>query len=87
MNEPIDPQFLISMNASLEAIDELFNGPHGAAPRKVGIVLLTFPYGDYAGGRCNYISNGADRADIVSMFKEIIARWEGMPSPPPGRPQ
>lgn len=30
-------------------------------------------------GRCNFISNGADRKDIVTLFKEMIARFEGQP--------
>ena len=30
-------------------------------------------------GRCNYISNGADRKDIVVMLKEQIKRFEGQP--------
>jgi hypothetical protein len=36
-----------------------------------------FPFGDK--GRANFISNGADRKDIVVLFKEIIARFEGQP--------
>lgn len=31
------------------------------------------------GGRCNYISNGADRRDIVSLLREQAARFEGSP--------
>jgi hypothetical protein len=34
-----------------------------------------FPFGDRS-GRCNYISNGAERDDIVRMFKEQIKRFE-----------
>lgn len=30
-------------------------------------------------GRCNYISNGADRNDVVVLMKEMIARFEGQP--------
>jgi hypothetical protein len=39
-------------------------------------VLLVFEFGDDP-GRCNFISNGADRRDIVTLFKEMIARFEG----------
>jgi hypothetical protein len=42
-------------------------------------VLLVFPFGDAEGNRCNFISNGADRKDIVVLFKEMIARFEGQP--------
>jgi hypothetical protein len=73
------------MNALAQAIDMFFNGDT-AAPRsrkvrddrKVGFVLLVFEYGEKE-GRCNFISNGADRGDIVTMFKEMIARFEGQP--------
>jgi hypothetical protein len=46
--------------------------------RKTGFVLLVFPFGAQE-GRCNYISNGADRRDIVTMMEEQIARFEGQP--------
>ena len=45
---------------------------------KKGFVLLVFPFGEKA-GRCNYISNGAAREDIVTLFKEQIKRFEGQP--------
>jgi hypothetical protein len=41
-----------------------------------------FPFsdiGDGGEGRCNFISNGADRKDIVTLFKEMITRFEGQP--------
>jgi hypothetical protein len=75
---PIDPRFREQMNATAQALDEIFNGKARGADRKVGFVLLVFPFGNQD-GRCNYISNGADRRDIVTMFKEQIARFEGMP--------
>lgn len=67
------------MNRLARAIDELFNPNcmHGQ-DRDVGIVLLVFPFGEKE-GRCNYISNGADRKDIVTLFKEQIKRFEGAP--------
>jgi hypothetical protein len=42
-------------------------------------VLLVFPYGQVSDGRVNYISNGANRRDIISLMKEMIARFEGQP--------
>ena len=59
-------------------LDELFNGKAKGPARKTGIVVLVFPFGDDT-GRCNFMSNGADRADIVTLMKEMIARFEGQP--------
>ena len=70
---PIQKEHRERMNAVANAIDQGFN-PGGS--KKVAFVLLTANFGDYEGGRVNYISNG-HRADIVSMMKELIARFEG----------
>jgi hypothetical protein len=83
---PIEEKYERKMIALGEAIDRLFNGDT-AAPRarkvrderKVGFVLLVFELGDEAEGHCNYISNGADRRDVVRLMKEQIARFEGQP--------
>ena len=66
------------MNTVAAALEEVFNGEASGAARKVGFVLLVFPFGERE-GRCNYISNGADRRDIVTMMKEQIERFEGQP--------
>ena len=71
---PIERDQRKMMNSIANAIDQGFNGD--AEPKKVAFVLLTAKMGDYEGGRVNYISNG-DRADIVAMMKETIARFEG----------
>jgi hypothetical protein len=47
-------------------------GEAKGADRPTGFVLMVFPFSDK--GRCNYISNGADRRDIVTLMKEMIAR-------------
>jgi hypothetical protein len=70
---PIQAEHRDKMNAVAKALDEMFND---GEQRRVAFVLLTANMGDYEGGRVNYISNG-DRADIVSMMKETIARFEG----------
>jgi hypothetical protein len=82
---PVDPEFYETMTTMARLLDEAFNGEaaqpraHGQQDeREVGFVLLVFPFGDKK-GRCNYISNGADRRDIVTMFKEQIKRFEGQP--------
>lgn len=75
---PIQPEYREKMAAVARALDELFNGDDRSQPRKTGFVLLVFPFGETE-GRCNYISNGAARTDIVTVFKEQIARFEGQP--------
>jgi hypothetical protein len=76
---PISAEYHDRMNAIARALDQMFNGDVRGPERKVGFVLLQFPYGDADGARCNFISNGADRKDIVVLFKEMIARFEGQP--------
>lgn len=75
---PIEPAFHDKMNALAGAIDEMFNGKVKGQDRATGFVLMVFPFDDHS-GRCNYISNGADRRDIVTLMREMIARFEGQP--------
>ena len=75
---PIEAEYHDKMVAIATALDELFNGPVKGPARKTGFVLLVFPFGENE-GRCNYISNGANRKDVVAMLKEQIARFEGQP--------
>ena len=74
---PIEPEYVEQMYTMAGFIDELFNGDKRGDERVTGFVLLMFPYGSDE-GRCNYISNGADRKDIVKLFKEQIKRFEGL---------
>ena len=79
---PIELKYRDQMNMLAEALDKIFNGKAKGADRKTGFVLMVFPFtGEGAGtdGRCNYISNGADRNDVVTLMKEMIARFEGQP--------
>lgn len=55
---PIQPDMREHMNDVARALDRVFNGEAKGTDRKVGFVLLTFPFGA-TDGRCNYISNGA----------------------------
>lgn len=73
---PIEERYVRKMNAIAQGLDTVLNGELKGNDRKTGFVLLVFPFGE-AVGRCNYISNGADRRDIVTMMKEQIARFEG----------
>lgn len=83
---PIEPQYLEMMNEVARGLDRIFNGDAKGPARKTGFVLLVFPYGsDGERGRANYISNGADRKDIVALFKEQIARFGGQAEPKAGR--
>ena len=60
-------------------LDDILNDGKKGSARKHGFVLLVFPFGASDGGRTNFISNGANRKDIVTLFKEMIARFEGQP--------
>jgi hypothetical protein len=77
-DQPIEDKYRAQMNGVAQALDETFNGKTKGKERKVGFILLVFPFGE-EGGRCNYISNGADRKDVVTMLKEQIKRFEGQP--------
>lgn len=70
---PIEDPWRAMMTEVGRALDQVFNG--GKTPKRMGFVLLTFPYGD-SDGRCNYLSNGADRKDIVKLLREQAARFE-----------
>lgn len=72
---PVQPEYVEQMTAVARGIDDAFNG--SARPKKVGFILLVFPFDDHD-GRANYMSN-AKREDVVIMLKEQIARFEGQP--------
>lgn len=72
---PIEQEYLDKMNAMAKSIDDFLNGVE--RPRKVGFALLVFEFGNFDGGRVNYISN-ALRAEMLAAMKEFIARAEGM---------
>jgi hypothetical protein len=71
---PIEMSYREAMNNIAAALDRILNGKD-LSDRKSGFVLLVFPFNDKS-GRCNYISNGADRNDIVRMLKEQIRQFE-----------
>lgn len=76
---PIESQFRKLMNIITAELDRVFNGDARGKDRKVGFVLLVFPYGS-GDGRCNYISNGADRKNVVALMKEQVKRFEDLMS-------
>lgn len=76
---PIEPEYLEKMNKLARAIDVWFNGDKRGNDRETGFILLIYKFGDVEEGRCNFISNGTDRRDVVTLFKEMVARFEGQP--------
>jgi hypothetical protein len=75
---PVQEEYRQKMHAIIQTVDEFVN--EGKPTREIGIVLLMFRMGDPTDAdRCNFMSNGPDRADIVNLFKEMIARFEGQP--------
>lgn len=74
-DEEIVREHRVHMTALARAIDEMFNPPD-KRPKETCFVLLVAPFA--TAGRCNYISNG-ERSDIVTLMKEMIARFEGQP--------
>lgn len=72
---PIDEEYKENMVLVAKTLDKLFNGKTQGKDRAVGFVLLVFPFGDRE-GRANYISNGANRKDVVKLMKEQIKRFE-----------
>lgn len=71
-NGPIDLSEF--MRKLAEGIDKILNG-QDLTDRQNGFVLLVFPFND-GSGQCNYISNGADREDMLRMFKFQVERLE-----------
>ena len=76
---PIQEKYRETMNAVAQALDSMFNGEAKGGDRETGFVLMLFPFGNADWARCNYISNGANRKDVVNLMKEMIARFEGQP--------
>ena len=80
---PVEDQYRRQMEAIARVVDEFINGDAKGKERKNAFVLLMFPFGDPP-GRCNFMTNGVDREDIIVLFKEMISRFEGQPEHPVG---
>jgi len=76
---PVEERYHAQMTAMMRAMDEFLNGDLKGAERHTGIVILMFPFNEVESGRTNFMSNGADRRDVVTLMKEMIARFEGQP--------
>jgi len=77
---PNEERYRNKLIGAMQGLDLIFNGAAKGADRAVGLVLLLFPFGE-RDGRCNYISNGADRRDIAVLFREQARRFEGAADP------
>jgi hypothetical protein len=87
MTDPIEQRYRDKMNRLARALNEYFNGDVPNSQRTTGFVLLVFPFGSVPSrDRINYISN-AERSDMITALKEIVARFEGRMMEPPTRPQ
>ena len=73
---PIEAPYVEAMNHLAQLLDQVLNGNQHGDERHTGFVLLVFPFGS-TDGRCNYISNGAERGDVVTLMREQIKRFEG----------
>lgn len=72
---PIQDEYRKQMNAIARVLDQTLNGDLKGPKRHTGFVLLVFPFGK-SEGRCNYISNGAGRQDIVKLLREQANRFD-----------
>lgn len=75
---PVEDEYRAKMTAIVQSLDEVFNGTAKRGERQTGFILLVFPYGEKE-GRCNYMSNGANREDVKVMLRGQLARFEGLP--------
>lgn len=75
-DKPVEPEVIKQMEAIARTLDEFLNEGKLGEARPWGFVVMIFPFGDQT-GRCNFMSNGADRREIVVLMKEMIARFEG----------
>ena len=76
MSDPIEHRYHHLMNGLAAGINKVLNGSDPDQPDKIGFVLLMSEFGRIEGGCVNYISNG-ERADMIAMLREMLARAEG----------
>ncbi len=75
---PAEAKHIEQMRAIMKTLDDFINPGQKAPNKNIAIVLMMFPYGE-GPGRCNYMSNGVSRKDMIVLLKEQAARFEGMP--------
>lgn len=86
MVAPIQPDAHRSMKKLAREIDRELNGKAKGDNRRWGFVLLVSEFDKIEDGRVSYISNG-ERADIIAMLREYLARVEGRYSESVTKPQ
>jgi hypothetical protein len=69
---PIQEDYREMMRDIARAIDRFLNEE---GEKKIGFIMLMFPFGDAPDQRCNYISN-AYRSDVVRLLREQLHRFE-----------
>jgi len=74
-DQPVEDEYRAKLTAIMSALDDFLNDGKKGEDRTTGLVVLMFPFGDRE-GRCNFMSNGADRRDVVKLMKEMIGRFE-----------
>jgi hypothetical protein len=74
---PIEAAYQAKMKAIAQAIDDFLNDGAKGDAKKIGFILMVFPFNDNK-GRCNYMSS-ADRDDVIVLLKEQLKRFEGQP--------
>lgn len=72
---PVQPEYIAQMTAIMQTLNHFINGDAPPKQRKTGIIVLMFPFND-SGGRCNYMSNGANRHDVLKLLREQVKRFE-----------
>lgn len=78
---PVVAEYHRKMLEICNHLDDVFNGPDRSKPKQTGFVLMVFPYGEQpTAGRCNYMSNGANRDDVVALMREMIRRFDEIKS-------
>ena len=71
----IEQRYRDQMNVLARLLDKYFNDDINN--KRTGFFLMVFPFEGFD-GRANYISN-ADRRTIITLLKEMAARFEGQP--------
>ncbi len=75
-NLPVEERRKVAFAEIGRHLDGVFNAGAEGEDRKTGFILMVFPFHGHE-GRCNYMSNGANRADVINLLKEQLAYFEG----------
>lgn len=86
MVSPIQPDAHGPMNKLARDIDRGLSGRAKGKAKRYGFILLVAEFNKIEDGRVNYVSNG-ERADMIAMLREYLARVEGRVSDGPTKTQ